>query len=469
MPSDLYSQVVNSRIGSLLAGNVGLPQPVELDRFRPGDPVVSGEVLLGAAPGSTLVGAAARVLAGAGATVRTELEGEVRSAAGEAGLDAAVWNPDAPADALFKALVFDASGIRDSAELRELWEFFSPTIRMVERAGRVVVLGTPPESCEAPREATAQRALEGFVRAVGKEVRKGASAQLVYVEPGAENGLDSTLRFLLSPRSAYVSGQVVRIGQAVSELPALDWESPLHGKVALVTGASRGIGAAIATVLARDGAHVVGLDIPALADDLQALVGGIGGSSLALDITEPDAPERIAERLRTEHEGVDVVVHNAGVTRDKTLGRMDAERWTLLVDINLSAPERISETLLERSLIRPNGRIVGVSSISGIAGNAGQTNYSTSKAGVIGMVQAMAPVVAKQGVTVNAVAPGFIETAMTQAMPVPTREAGRRMNSMLQGGLPLDVAEAIAWFASPASAGVNGNVVRVCGQSLIGA
>jgi 3-oxoacyl-[acyl-carrier protein] reductase len=110
-----------------------------------------------------------------------------------------------------------------------------------------------------------------------------------------------------------------------------------------------------------------------------------------------------------------------------------------------------------------------VSSMSGIAGNAGQTNYATSKAGVIGMVQAMAPVVAKRNVTINAVAPGFIETQMTAAMPIPVREAGRRMNSMRQGGLPVDVAETIAWFASPASAGLNGNVVRVCGQSLLGA
>ncbi|MDQ3760107.1 MAG: 3-oxoacyl-ACP reductase, partial [Actinomycetota bacterium] len=421
------------------------------------------------APGGRLAGPVARVLAGAGASARTELDGEVRAAAGEAGLDAGVWNPDAAADARFKALAFDATGISDSEELRELWAFFQPTIRAVERSGRIIVLGSVPESCGSPRESTAQRALEGFTRAVGKEVRKGASAQLIQVDRGAEGAIDSTLRFFLSPRSAYVSGQVVRIAEPVAEIPALDWDRPLHGKVALVTGASRGIGAAIAEVLSRDGAHVMGLDVPALSADLDELVGGIGGSALAVDITEDDAPARIADHLANEHEGVDVVVHNAGVTRDKTLGRMDAGRWDLLMDINLSAQERIDDDLLERALLRPNGRLVGVSSISGIAGNAGQTNYSTSKAGVIGRVEAMAPVVGTAGVTINAVAPGFIETAMTQAMPVPTREAGRRMNSMLQGGLPLDVAEAIAWFASPASAGVTGNVVRVCGQSLIGA
>jgi 3-oxoacyl-[acyl-carrier protein] reductase len=112
---------------------------------------------------------------------------------------------------------------------------------------------------------------------------------------------------------------------------------------------------------------------------------------------------------------------------------------------------------------------VFVSSVSGIAGNRGQSNYATSKAGVIGEVMALAPQLAERPATANAVAPGFIETQMTAAMPIATREAGRRMNSLAQGGLPVDVAETIAWFASPGSAGVNGNVVRVCGQSLLGA
>ncbi len=110
-----------------------------------------------------------------------------------------------------------------------------------------------------------------------------------------------------------------------------------------------------------------------------------------------------------------------------------------------------------------------VSSISGIAGNAGQTNYSTSKAGVIGIVQGFAGPLGERGATVNAVAPGFIETQMTAAMPIALREAGRRMNSLSQGGLPVNVAETVAWLANPGSAGVTGNIVRVCGQSLIGA
>jgi 3-oxoacyl-[acyl-carrier protein] reductase len=243
----------------------------------------------------------------------------------------------------------------------------------------------------------------------------------------------------------------------------------LKGKVALVTGASRGIGESIAEVLARDGAHVICLDVPQQGDALAEVANRIGGETLQTDITADGAPAAIVSHLRERHGGVDVVVHNAGVTRDKTLGRMSEEQWDMVLAINISAQERINDALLDGDTLRANGRIVSVSSQSGIAGNGGQTNYATSKAAVIGMVHSMAPVLADRPATINAVAPGFIETQMTAAMPTFTREAGRRMNSLAQGGLPVDVGEAIAWFANPASGGVSGNVVRVCGQSLLGA
>jgi 3-oxoacyl-[acyl-carrier protein] reductase len=365
--------------------------------------------------------------------------------------------------------VLDATGIGSSEELVEAYRFLHPAIRRVLPSGRVIVLGTAPEDCADPAEAIAQRALEGLTRAIGKEVRKGATAQLIYVAPKAEAQLESTLRFFLSPRSAFVSGQVVRVGKRVAAPGTFEWDAPLTGKIALVTGAARGIGAAIAEVLARDGAHVVGLDVAPMADELVDVTTRLGGSDITVDITDEAAPRIIADRLAQAHGGVDIVVHNAGVTRDKTLGRMTEEQWSLLMAINLTAPQRITAELLQRELIRKNGRVVGVSSISGIAGNAGQTNYATSKAGVIGFVEVSAPALAKQGITINAVAPGFIETKMTEAMPFAIREAGRRMNSASQGGLPVDVAETIAWYASPGSGGVTGNVVRVCGQSLIGA
>ena len=468
--SDRYQQLVNTPIGKIVSKQIGLPNPVTLERYERGQPVIDGPVLFGAAPGGRLAGATTKVLAAIEAEVHTPMLQDVRTAAADAGLEAKVWGPDAaPEEQTFKALVFDASGIADSTQLNELWAFFGPTIRRVRKSGRVIVLGTPPADCKRPRQATAQRALEGFVRSVGKEVRKGATAQLIYVGNKAESQIESTLRFYLSPKSAYVSGQVVRIGATALDADGIDWELPLSGRFALVTGASRGIGRSIAKVLARDGAHVIGLDVPALESELEETIGELGGSTIVLDITDDDAPARIASYLLENHGGVDVVVHNAGVTRDKTLGRMDEARWDLVLQVNLTAQERINEELLTREAIRQNGRIVCVSSMSGIAGNAGQTNYATSKAGVIGMVESTAPQVAGTGLTINAVAPGFIETQMTAAMPIATREAGRRMNSLAQGGLPVDVAETIAWFASPATGGVNGNVVRVCGQSLVGA
>ncbi|MGH3648193.1 MAG: 3-oxoacyl-ACP reductase, partial [Micromonosporaceae bacterium] len=278
----------------------------------------------------------------------------------------------------------------------------------------------------------------------------------------------STLRFFASARSAYVSGQVVRVGSA-EVTPAPDPRRPLTGQVALVTGAARGIGATIAEVLAGDGAEVVCLDIPAAGTDLSQVANQIGGTTLQLDITSADAPRVIAEHLTARHDGVDMVVHNAGITRDKTLAKMSNQQWESVIDVNLSSQERIDDVLLGEDVLRHGGRIVGVSSISGIAGNAGQTNYSTSKAAVAGRVAAMAPAMLERGSTINAVAPGFIETRMTAKIPPVIRQAGRLMNSMSQGGLPVDVAETIAWLADPASAGVNGNVVRVCGQSLLGA
>ena len=446
MPSDRYQQLTALPPGRFIAKRLGLPESRPLRRHEPGQPALAGPALLGGdgRMGETLTA----TLAALGAEMR-QVE------------------PDDEDPVKLGALVFDATGIEDSAGLRSLYEFFHASIRSLGPSGRFVVLGTPPELAAGRPQAVAQRALEGFVRSAAKELRQGATGQLVYVAPGAEANAESTLRFLLSARSAYVSGQVVRIGAGEKTDPK-DWEQPLAGSVAVVTGASRGIGAAIARTLARDGATIVGVDVPAQGEDLAEVINDIGGSSLLLDITDEDAPARLAEHLTERHGGADAVVHNAGVTRDRTLGRMSDEEWDMVLAINLTAQERINDVLLD-GVLRPGGRIVTVSSVSGIAGNRGQANYAASKAGVIGIVESLAPVLAERGQTINAVAPGFIETKMTAAMPIGTREAGRRMNSVAQGGQPVDVAETIGWLASPASGGVNGNVVRVCGQSLIGA
>ena len=225
-------------------------------------------------------------------------------------------------------------------------------------------------------------------------------------------------------------------------------------------------------MLHRDGATVVGVDVPQAAHGLQELMTELGGDWIAVDITAKDAPQRIAHHLAEKHGGVDVVVHNAGITRDRKLANMmpkdKGDRWTSVIGVNLTAPERITRALLDDGVVNPGGSIVGVASIAGIAGNVGQTNYAASKAGVIGLVDAFADQL-DDGITINAVAPGFIITQMTAAVPFATREVGQRLNAMAQGGLPVDVAETIAWYANPASSGVNGNVVRVCGQMMLGA
>jgi len=432
---DRYQRFATSGLGRLVVGKLGLPDPYPLRR----EPGLDGPVLLGGS--GRLVEPVAAMLK----------QFEVHRTPAD--------------DQRYAALVFDATGIDTVDGLRELYDFFHPVIRSLGPCGRVVVLGTEPRVATSQ---IAQRALEGFTRSVGKELKRGGTAQLVYVGEGVDSGIESTLRFLLSGKSAYVSGQVIHVGMAAVEDPE-DWARPLAGKVALVTGASRGIGAAIADVLGRDGAHVVCLDVPAQGAELSEVANRVGGSALQLDITAPDAPAKLVEHFAQRHGGVDVVVHNAGITRDKTLGRMDEGRWDAVIAVNLACQERVNEALLRENTLRDNGRIIGVSSIAGIAGNVGQTNYATTKAGVIGMVDALAPELAMQGATINAVAPGFIETRMTTTVPLMTREVGRRLNSLSQGGLPIDVAETVAWYAHPASSGVNGNVVRVCGQMLLGA
>lgn len=467
---DSYIGFANSPIGSRVASALGLPQPLPLERYAPGKPVVTGTVLVGAAPNAALLPGLAQIFQSMNAqTLGHSSAPSWTALANQAGLMSGRWGvQDKPGEKV-KALVFDATGMTDSAHSEALYLFFHDAARSILPCGRVVVLGRPPEQCASARQATVQRALEGMTRALAKELKKAITVQLVYVAEGAEANMESTLRFFLSPRCAYVSGQVVRVGttpQAVTN-PA-DWSRPLAGKKVLVTGASRGIGAAIAEVMARDGASVVCLDVPQAQDGLNEVAQRLGGKALTLDIGAPDAPQQLVEAAQADG-GWDVVVHNAGITRDKTIANMKAHLWQAVVNVNLSAQERINEALVGAGALHRGGRIVCVSSISGIAGNLGQTNYAFSKAGVIGMVQSTAPHLVQHGITINAVAPGFIETQMTAAVPFAIREAGRRMNSMGQGGQPVDVAEAIAWFASPASGGLNGNVVRVCGQSLIGA
>jgi 3-oxoacyl-[acyl-carrier protein] reductase len=447
---DLYSQIINSAPGSFLAKQLGVPQPEPLRRYRAGDPPLAGSLLIGG--NGRVVDPLRSALAEDYDVVSNNLGGR--------------W-----ADS-FGGLVFDATGITTPEGLKQLHDFFTPLLRNLGPCGRVVVVGTTPSQAAGVDEQITQRALEGFTRSLAKELRRGATAQLVYLSPSAKpaaTGLESTMRFLLSAKSAYVDGQVIYVG-AADATPPVDWDKPLDGRIGIVTGAARGIGATIAEVFARDGAQVVAIDVEAAADALARTAERVGGTALTLDVTAPDAVDEISQHLREHYDGrADVLVNNAGITRDKLLANMDDDRWNAVIAVNLLAPKRLTQGLVDNGSIGQGGRVIGLSSMAGIAGNRGQTNYATTKAGMIGITKAMAAPLADKGITINAVAPGFIETQMTAAIPLATREVGRRLNSLYQGGQTVDVAETIAYFANPASNAVSGNVIRVCGQAMMGA
>lgn len=462
--SDRYGELVQSSFGKKIAKNLGLPTPVALERYESGQPVLTGEVLLGFGNDeqTALKNAILANLSRHNAHVATTPA--IISYAQD--FNGILMDSDQKikAESVFKVVVFDASELHSIKELDKLYDFFHPIARKIKASGRVIIFGRPECCTDSAGHAIAQRALEGFVKSIAKEFKNGIACNLVYVKKGLENHIDSTLDFLMSSKSAYVSGQVVSLLNNTKESVAVDTAKPLLGKKIAVTGASRGIGASISTVLAEQGAEVICLDLPSSLAELQKHAGSIGSKALPLDITDSKAGEKLLEAVGT----LDGIVHNAGITLDKTLAKMDESKWQKVLMVNLQAVFNINDYLFTNNGLAENGRIVCVSSISGIAGNLGQTNYATSKAGVIGLVKATAKNLTN-GQTINAVAPGFIETKMTAQMPFAIREAGRRMNSMSQGGEPVDVAQTIAWLLAPNSGAINGQVIRVCGQSVLGA
>ncbi len=444
--SDTYLELANSALGKKLFAAIGLPEPVPLDREDPAQPhQLVGKVLLGASEGAVFASQIEGFLGATDLELRTEtLEGRGH-------------------------LVYDASGITTAEQSAQLYRFFHHNLKSIARCGRVIVVGHKPDSLEDATHATLQRGLVGFVKSMAKEIgRNGATANLLYVNSATEAAIEAPVRFLLSRGSAFMNAQVMQVSNPVAAIDA-EWQKPLLGKTILVTGAARGIGLAISQVLARDGGKVIGVDVPQAEADLNSAMANIGGESLTLDITADQAPQLLRDFCAAEGPKLHAIVHNAGVTRDKMLSRMSEHQWNMLMQVNLGAVQRINSALLETDMLDDGGKIIGVASISGIAGNIGQTNYGFSKSAVIGMVESLAAQCAARGITVNAVAPGFIETQMTAAIPFMTRQMGRRLSSLSQGGLPVDVAEVTGFFVSPQAAGVNGNVLRVCGQSLLGA
>ncbi|HKU36002.1 MAG TPA: 3-oxoacyl-ACP reductase [Paenarthrobacter sp.] len=445
--TDKYTQFVSHGMGKDLAKRLGLPQPVVLRRYQPGAPLVTGPVLVnGDSAGAD--------------DLATTLLG---------------WGLDVRRNALPKeklgAIILVLDSVQHPEDLGKPVLTMGASLRELASNGRVITVSRAAQGTSSPAAAAARQGIDGLLRSLAKELRSGATANGILLAEDLATTSPSVLgalRFFLSGRSAYVDGQFLSVSSAAGRLPAAA-DKPLAGKVAVVTGAARGIGAAIARTLHRDGAKVVLVDIPAAGDHLAEVANQVRGTALQLDISRADAGQRIIEHAVERHGNLDIVVHNAGITRDRLLANMDQGRWQSVIAVNIAAQLRINEALLASEHFKDSPRIVSVASTSGIAGNRGQTNYGASKGGVIGMVRSTAPLMASFGGTINAVAPGFIETEMTARMPMAIREAARRLNSLKQGGQPTDVAEAIAFLASDSAGGISGEVLRVCGQQLVGA
>lgn len=456
---DYYGELVQSNLGKTIAKNLGLPTPVALERFEHGQSILTGEVLAGFFGDDNAVkDSILATLSDLHAYTSTDSQ-TIETTNNFQGTFADVSKKITDDNSRFKVVIFDATNLKTLDDLQELYDFFHPIARKIKTSGRIIVIARPECCIDDIEHAATQSAVLGFVKSVGKEFKRGISANVIYLKKGLESELDGTLRFFMSPKSAYVSGQAVYLTHDYQSI----FDDTLSGKKIVVTGASRGIGAAICEVLAQEGVHVVAVDLPSSLADLQKVAGKVGADALPLDITDVDAGAKLMDAVGR----IDGIVHNAGITRDKTLANMSKDKWQSVMAVNLVAVARINDYLLTHDGLSQDGRIVCVSSISGIAGNLGQTNYAASKAGIIGLVKATSKQLAPNQ-TINAVAPGFIETKMTASMPFAIREAGRRMNAMSQGGEPVDVAQTIAWLLAPTSGAVSGNIVRVCGQSLLG-
>jgi 3-oxoacyl-[acyl-carrier protein] reductase len=244
----------------------------------------------------------------------------------------------------------------------------------------------------------------------------------------------------------------------------VDMETTLKGQVALVTGASRGIGAAIADLLAAQGAIVIGTATTAAgAEAIGARLATHGGAGRVLDVTEGASVDSLVESIAGEFGPVAILVNNAGITRDQLLLRMKDADWQDIIDTNLGSVYRTSKAVLRGMMKARHGRIVNIASVIGLTGNPGQSNYAAAKAGIIGFSKSLAREVGSRGITVNVVAPGFIDTDMTRALPEAQREALLGQIALGRLGEAGDIAQAVAFLAGPAAAYITGETLHVNG------
>ncbi|MFC4654275.1 SDR family oxidoreductase [Rheinheimera marina] len=363
-------------------------------------------------------------------------------------------------------LLIDCRQLRHVSELQQLMALQQQLARLQNQSPILLVNDSVRVHCA--EHSACQSGLTGFVRSLAKELGgKACRVNLLDLAGADWSAAEASLQFFLSPASCYVSGQLLQLNAAEAMPPSCGHNRPLSGKTALVTGASRGIGKAIATQLAAGGAFVIGLDLPSASAVLEPLMQSLQGHSITLDLTAEDAPAALLAALAERQLKLDILVHNAGVTRDRTLKNMTVTDWQLVLELNLGAQIRLNDALLGSAQLAEQAAFVSLSSINGLAGQRGQCNYACAKSALTGYIQSMAQRYPSH--RFNAVAPGFIRTDMTAKMPWLIREIGQRFNSLGQAGEPLDVAQAVSYLARPDNSACNAQVLRVCGQSLVGA
>ncbi|MCW9014499.1 MAG: 3-oxoacyl-ACP reductase FabG [Gammaproteobacteria bacterium] len=238
----------------------------------------------------------------------------------------------------------------------------------------------------------------------------------------------------------------------------------LEGQIALVTGASRGIGKAIAETLAAQGATVVGTATSESgAEKITEYLSASGGKGMALNVTDPESIKAVLKAIADEFGNVSILVNNAGITRDNLLMMMKDEQWDDIMQTNLTSIFRLSKAVIRPMMKARGGRIINIASVVGLTGNPGQTNYAAAKAGVIGFSKSLAREIGSRGITVNTVAPGFIDTDMTKALPEEQRDALISQIPLNKLGNPEDIANAVAFLASPQAAYITGETINVNG------
>ena len=245
----------------------------------------------------------------------------------------------------------------------------------------------------------------------------------------------------------------------------------LKDRIAVVTGAAQGIGKAIAETLAQHGAHVVVADInlEKAAATAQAIAASTGRRAIAVkcNVTDSESAKALLERTIEEFGRIDILINNAGTTRDNLIMRISDADWDLVLGINLKGAFNCSKAAVRPMMKQRSGRIVNISSVSGLAGQAGQTNYSSSKAGLIGFTKALAREVGSRGITVNAVAPGFIETDLTKDLPAELKEMAIKNTPLGRWGVPQDIANAVAFLVSDEASFITGHILTVDGGMVM--